>query len=44
MVARDELRAVLLDAGRLVGLGDGRGIGFGRFTCDPDADIVIVER
>jgi hypothetical protein len=44
VVARDELRAVLLDAGRLVGLGDGRSIGFGRFTCDPDADIVIVER
>lgn len=27
----DELHAVLIDAGRLSGVGDGRGIGFGRF-------------
>ncbi len=31
LISRAELAAVALDAGRLVGLGDGRGIGFGRF-------------
>lgn len=31
MVSRSELEAVTLDAGRFVGLGDGRSIGFGRF-------------
>lgn len=44
VVARDELRAVLIDAGRLVGLGDGRSIGFGRFSCDAEQDITVAER
>lgn len=37
IVSRNELQAVLVDAGRLVGIGDGRNIGFGRFdvvSCD----------
>ncbi len=32
VVSRGEMEAVCLDAGKLVGLGDGRSIGFGRFT------------
>jgi hypothetical protein len=32
IVSREQLRAVLNDAGALVGLGDGRNIGFGRFV------------
>lgn len=31
IVSREEMQAVAIDAGRLVGLGDGRAIGFGRF-------------
>lgn len=31
VVNRNELEAVIVDAGRLTGLGDGRSIGFGRF-------------
>jgi hypothetical protein len=31
IVSRDQMRAVLNDAGVLVGLGDGRSIGYGRF-------------
>lgn len=31
IVSREELNAVLLDAGKLVGLGNGRGLGMGRF-------------
>lgn len=31
IVSRQEMEAVLLDAGRLVGLGDGRSVGYGRF-------------
>ena len=31
IVSRSEMEAICLDAGRLVGLGDGRSIGFGRF-------------
>lgn len=31
IVSRNELEAVIIDAGRLAGLGDGRSIGFGRF-------------
>jgi hypothetical protein len=31
IVSRDQMRAVLTDAGTLVGLADGRSIGFGRF-------------
>lgn len=37
IVSRGEMEAVAIDAGRLVGLGDGRSIGFGRF------DIVSFE-
>ncbi len=32
IVSRNEMEAVLIDAGRLVGLADGRVIGFGRFS------------
>jgi hypothetical protein len=32
IVAREQMPAVLTDAGNLVGLGDGRSIGFGRFV------------
>lgn len=31
IVSRDQLRAVLNDAGALVGLADGRSVGYGRF-------------
>lgn len=31
IVSRDQMRAVVNDAGTLTGLGDGRSIGFGRF-------------
>lgn len=31
VISREEMKAVIIDAGRLVGLGDGRAIGFGRF-------------
>jgi hypothetical protein len=34
VVSRGELEAVLVDAGRLVGIGNGRTIGFGRFVLD----------
>jgi hypothetical protein len=34
IVSTQELRAILTDAGNLVGLGDGRSIGMGRFTVD----------
>lgn len=34
IVSRSELEAVLTDAGALVGLGNGRSIGFGRFTVE----------
>jgi CRISPR/Cas system endoribonuclease Cas6 (RAMP superfamily) len=32
IIDRNQMRAVLDDAGKLVGLGDGRSIGFGRFV------------
>ena len=32
VVSRQELEAVAIDAGRLVGLGNGRSIGYGRFV------------
>lgn len=34
VVSRGELEAITIDAGRLVGLGDGRSIGFGRFEVE----------
>lgn len=34
VVSRQELEAIVLDAGRLVGLGSGRSIGFGRFAVE----------
>lgn len=34
IVSRNEMNAVLLDAGQLCGLGDGRTIGMGRFTVE----------
>jgi hypothetical protein len=34
VVSRGEMEAVTIDAGRLVGLGDGRNIGMGRFTVE----------
>lgn len=32
IVNRQQMEAVCIDAGRLVGLGDGRSVGFGRFS------------
>ena len=40
IVSRNEMQATIIDAGRFSGLGDGRNIGFGRFTIE---DIVIKE-
>lgn len=34
IVSRSEMEAVLIDAGRLVGLGDGRSVGYGRFEIE----------
>lgn len=34
VVSRQEMEAIAIDAGRLVGLGDGRSIGFGRFEIE----------
>jgi hypothetical protein len=34
IVTRDQMRAILNDGGALVGLGDGRTIGYGRFTIE----------
>lgn len=34
IVSRQELNAAVIDAGRFSGLGDGRNIGFGRFTVE----------
>lgn len=34
IVSRAEMQAVLVDAGRLVGIADGRSVGFGRFTVE----------
>lgn len=34
IVNREQMKAVLNDAGTLVGLADGRGIGYGRFTVE----------
>lgn len=34
VVSRGEMEAVIIDTGRLVGIGDGRAIGYGRFTLD----------
>lgn len=34
IVSRGEMEAVLKDAGVLVGIADGRSIGFGRFTAE----------
>ena len=34
IVSREQMQAVCIDAGRLVGLADGRGVGFGRFEID----------
>jgi len=43
IVSRHEMLAVLLDAGRFVGLGDGRAVGFGRFACDLERDVAMRE-
>lgn len=34
IISRSEMQAVLIDAGRLVGLGNGRSIGMGRFSVE----------
>lgn len=34
IVSRGEMQAAVMDAGRFSGLGDGRSIGFGRFTVE----------
>lgn len=31
VIAREQMRSIIIDAGRLVGVGDGRAIGYGRF-------------
>lgn len=33
-VSRDEIHASIIDAGKFSGLGDGRSIGFGRFSVE----------
>ena len=40
VVNRNEMEAVLIDGGRLVGLADGRAIGFGRFEIE---EVIIKE-
>lgn len=39
IVSRDQMRAVLNDAGTLVGLADGRSIGYGRFDIESFEEI-----
>jgi hypothetical protein len=34
LVSRGEMEAAIIDAGRFVGVGNGRSIGFGRFTIE----------
>ncbi|MGI6587103.1 MAG: hypothetical protein ACOX3L_14555 [Lutisporaceae bacterium] len=34
IVSRDQIHAIIIDAGMYCGLGDGRSIGFGRFVVD----------
>jgi hypothetical protein len=34
VVSRGEMEAVIIDTGSLVGIGDGRAIGYGRFTLE----------
>jgi hypothetical protein len=34
VISRAEMEAVVIDTGRLVGIGDGRTIGYGRFTLE----------
>lgn len=41
IVSRNEMQSAIIDAGRLSGIGDGRGIGFGRFELE---NIIISER
>jgi hypothetical protein len=41
IVSRPEMLAVLLDAGRFTGVGDGRAVGFGRFSVDLEHDVTI---
>jgi hypothetical protein len=41
VISREQLRAVLIDAGALVGIGDARSIGFGRFDV---VEVTIAER
>lgn len=39
IVSRNEMQAVIIDAGRFCGIGDGRNIGFGRFEVEEFAII-----
>lgn len=34
LASRSEMEAVIIDSGRFTGIGDGRSIGYGRFTLD----------
>jgi CRISPR/Cas system endoribonuclease Cas6 (RAMP superfamily) len=43
VVAREEMKAAIRDAGMFVGIGDGRSIGFGRFVYDPDTDYLLTD-
>ena len=39
VVSREQMQAIINDAGRFVGIGDGRNIGFGRFRV-PEFEVV----
>ena len=42
IISRDQMKAVLNDAGTLVGLADGRGVGYGRFDVT-DFEVLSAE-
>lgn len=44
IVSREQMRAVLIDAGTLVGLADGRSIGNGRFDVESFEEIQSAEK
>lgn len=43
MVSRDQMRAVLIDAGRFAGLGDGLSVGNGRFAVEKYEELTGAE-
>jgi hypothetical protein len=44
IVSRDQMRAVLNDAGTLVGLADGRSVGYGRFEVKKFEELIDAEK